>query len=65
MLVGVLSGPLRLVHLVLATGAQVVHVARLQREHKPCDPSDGEDGVLALDLAATRGWHGGRRGQGG
>lgn len=55
MLVGVLSGPLRLVHLVLAAGAQVVHVARLQREHKPRDPSDGEHGVLALDLVVTGG----------
>lgn len=49
-LVGVLACPLGLVHLVLAPGAQVVHIPRLQRQHEPGDSPDGENGVFAIHL---------------
>lgn len=49
-LVGILAGPLRLVHLVLTPGTQVIHVPGLQRQHEPSNPPDRKNGVFAINL---------------
>lgn len=49
-LVGILLRPLRLVHPILAAGAEVVDVARLESKHKPRDPPDRKHRVLAFNL---------------